>query len=336
MKKFYYYLFLIVVISSCDKNDEVPSKNQVTNYPKQLYIINGDIEYYADITDGSKPKKPIFIYDIPKELNDNETNKNLGSKSSAQSTFINFNYGLAGPTNSGCTINKYVQSKGSYYTTDAGVYGFNPSPQDNGYLVRGFSLPHHNQYYNSLVLFANNRGVTKSSRGSIYNDNISRGAAISIEYPFKANVTYEISILSYFVDNKQIVDKKNSEGFPTLHAQLKDSGILINGPSSCETEGIFRIIESNPNNLKSYTLENNMQVQRTIVFKFSPIEQKNALLLALHPTTSEQRGPDVKIPTNSYTMVLKNITIVEKAFDPSLNTEISGRGVDTRETSGRR
>jgi hypothetical protein len=317
MRKISFYLFLIFLVASCDNKEEVSSKSQSLKNPTQTYIINGDIEYTSEITDGSKPKKPILVYDIPNYKDD--ANNNAISKSFEQSTTINFNYGIAGPTKSGCKFSKYNQSSGTHTDTDAGVYGYNPAPQENGYLVRGFSQPHHNYYYNALVLMVENRGYqfVDSRSGKIYNDNLSRGAAISIEYPFKANVTYEISLLTYFNDNQQLIYKINSNGFPTLHVQLKDNGILMDGEGACDTNRVYRIIESNPNYLKSYALENNIKMERTLIFKFSPTESKNALVLALHPVTGE-RGVDTKIPTNSYTMVLRHVTITEKQFDSSI------------------
>ena len=163
-----------------------------------------------------------------------------------------------------------------------------------------------------------NRGGQYSSRGGqIINDNISRGSAISIEYPFKANTTYEILLQTYFNDNKSLVDNGKSNGFPTLYAQLKDSGLIIDGPEACETNNLIRILEINPNNLKSYTLNNSIKEDKTIIFKFSLTEEKKALLLALNPKTGES-GVGSPIPNNSYTMILPMITITEKAFDPSI------------------
>ncbi|TEB40544.1 hypothetical protein D0809_30070, partial [Flavobacterium circumlabens] len=96
------------------------SKTQALNNPTQTYIINGDIEYISEITDGSKPKKPILVYDIPNYSDNNNT----AYKSSEQSTFLNFHYGLYNPTKSGCTITRYLDS-GKSFETDLGVYGPN-------------------------------------------------------------------------------------------------------------------------------------------------------------------------------------------------------------------
>lgn len=317
MRKNYYYLLFIFIIASCDSKEDLPSTNQSTNYPQQLYIINGDIKCYANITDGSKPKAPIFIYDIPEKTKEDITYKTT-SKTSEQSTFINFDYGIADSTKSGCTFDKYNQSSGTYTTTDAGVYGHNPAPQDNGYLVRGYGVPYHNQYYNALILQTTNKAIkrTDTRTNVTINDNLPTIAAISIEFPFKANVTYEISLKTLFIDNNLLIGTVASNGYPTLHAALQDSGILFGGITTCEkTSRQSGIAE---NYIKSYTLENNIKKERIITYKFSPTEAKNALAFILRPHTGG-RGVDVKIPTNNYTMRLRTVTITEKPFDPSLN-----------------
>jgi hypothetical protein len=313
------FLLSLFLILSCDKNDELPAKSQALNNPMQLYIINGDIEYYSEITDGSKPKKPIFIYDIPDKT---EKTNNLTSKTSAQSVVFNFNGGIGGSTKSGCSITRYTQS-GKTYETDAGVYGFNPYPLANGYLVRGYGKPNHNYYYGALILSASNKELKrKDTRGRTYNDNLSKVSSISIEYPFKANVTYQITLKTQFNDNRKRVDNVQSSGFPSLHAQLNDSGIISSDDKACQND-LFRLVTEH-NYIKSYILENNIITGRDVVFKFSPTQAKNAITFTLHPARGE-RGFEEKIPTNNYTMVLRYVTIIEKPFDPSLNIELHPR-----------
>jgi len=334
MRKNYYYLLFIFIIASCDNKEELPSKDQSTNYPQQLYIINGDIEYWSDITDGSKPKDPIFVYDIPKEADKIDTIQKSTSKTSEQSVSLNFAYGIYDPTNSGCTIKKYNGNK-EYYT-DAGVYGPNPYPQANGYLVRGYGRAHQNQYYGSLVLFVDNKGKKSQTRRGIIDENDEGGSAISIEYPFKPNITYEISIKATFYDNRYLVDKKLSNGFPTVFVQLKNDGIITlphirnYNQDFCDRKGVISLeAENYVNYTRSYKLESQGAVQRTLVFKFSPTEEKKALLISVHPTTGEA-GYGVTIPVNNYTMVMPLVKITEKPFDPSLNVNIPERGTNTR------
>ncbi len=303
---------LTFIITSCDNKEELNSKSQALNNPMQLYIINGDIEYYSEITDGSKPKGPIFVYDIPEKR---EKVTNLTSKSEENSITINFNYGIADYPNSGCTDEKYDGNSGKNYIV--GVYGPNPVNR-SGFLVRGYGKPNHNYYYNSLILKASNKSIKfeEQRTGRIINSNLSTISAISIEYPFKANITYEITVKTFFNDNRKLVENVHSSGFPTLTAALQDSGILFGGIATCENS--FRPIGITANYTKDYTLEDNIIKDRTLTYKFSPTEVKNALSFTLIPHTGG-RGVDIPIPANDYTMLLKSVTITEKPFDPSLN-----------------
>ncbi|MBO9585620.1 MAG: hypothetical protein J7574_15750 [Flavobacterium sp.] len=323
MKKICFYLLAPFIITGCDSKEELSSKSQSTKNPTQTYIINGDIVYEAEITDGSKPKKPIFIYDIPKST-DNGTIKKQTLKASNETTVLNFNYGIGESTQSGCQVKRYKYGTTEAYYTDQGVYGFNPYPHPtsdgNSCLVRGFGLPHQNLYYGSLVLIASNRGgQIEDNRKQIINCNISRGSNISIEFPFKENKTYEVSITTYFNDNIPITESKHSNGFPTLYAQLRDSGIIVDNAESCETDKILQSREPNSNYIKSYTLDNNIKENKNLKFNFLTTEAKKALLISLIPSMGIN-GINAKIPKNSYTMLLKNITITEKPFDNSLVT----------------
>lgn len=334
MKKIPFYLVL-VFIAGCDKNEDLTSKSQALNNSIQLYVINGDIEYYSEITNGSKPKKPIFIYDIPNQKNN--TKGNATSKTSGESVTINFNFGIGGSTKSGCTIKKY--NNGNSFFTDDGVYGYIPYER-SGYLIRGYGTPHHNFYYNSLVLITWNRPKKAIYRGKLVNSNYSKGSAISIEYPFKANVTYEISLTTYFNDNGVTADFIPSNGFPTVFAQLKDSPTISdNQDLTCDNNQIVPIRELNSNYLKSYTLENNIKEQKILTFNFSTTESKQALLIAINPARSENFGVNAKIPSNSYTVSLRSVRITEKPFDPSLYVDAPIRrdgGTDYGGGGGRR
>lgn len=307
--------------------EESSSKSQSGKNPTQTYIINGDIVYEAEITDGSKPKIPIFIFDTPIKTEESEYSKKTTSKTSEESTNINFAYGIGESTKSGCTVKRY--NNGNSYYTDSGVYGENPAKQNNGYIVRGFKVPHHNTYYGSLVLFTSNRGEKVDQPRGTWHKNIQRGSALSIEYPFQANTTYEIVLQVCFYDNVHTVDKATySNGYPTVYAQLKNNGIIdvtnyrdpiLKDP--CSDEGINDLNQSDysyENYTRSYTLDSRAIIWRYLTFKFSPTQNKNALLISLHPVIG-QEGYGTPIPTNSYTMVLPSVTITQKPFDPSIN-----------------
>ncbi|WP_406843019.1 hypothetical protein [Flavobacterium soyae] len=317
MRKFYYYLLLTFIITGCDNKEELSSKSQSGKNPTQTYIINGDILYEAEITDGSKPKKPIFIYDIPEKRIDNKKTTN---KLSDGTMVFDFSYGIANKTNSGCTVDIYSNSSGTYYT-NYGVYGYNPYPYNpvtNQYLIRGYGKPYHNYYYNSLILQTsnkNNKGLTPRNN-IIINDNLAKSSAMSIEYKFKPNITYEISLKTFFNDNRKLVENKQSEGFPTVNVHLSDSPLLSTIEKTCEND-IIRIA-SLVNYTKSYTLEDNIIKDRIITYKFSPTEEKNALIISLVPKLGEDRS--IEVPKSNYTMVLSTVTIKELPFDPSINS----------------
>lgn len=330
MRKISFYLILTFIITSCDSKEDSTLKSMALNNPMQLYIINGDIEYYSEITDGSKPKPPIFVYDIP---NKTENATNATAKTSGQSTSIDFGYGIGNSTKSGCTVKVY--NNGNSYYTDAGVFGPNPYsypyPETKSYAVRGYGQPHLNNYYGALILFVSNKGQKENRSRGIWHDNTPNGSAISIEYPFKANVSYDITIKATFYDNRYSIDKVHSSGYPTLYVQLKNDGIITgenlrNETSDpCDRNGTIvvnnRYTYNDPNFTRSYTLDSPAIIQRTLVFKFSPTEEKNALLLSLHPTVGIA-GYETPIPTNNYTVTLPLITITEKEFDPSINTPL--------------
>lgn len=321
------FLLLLIFITSCDKNDELPTKTQAQNNPMQLYIINGDIEYYSEITDGSKQKKPIFIYDTP---NKTEEINSSTSKVSEESTTLDFRYGDDVSTKSGCTIDRYYRN--NFYKTDKGVYGPNPHPYHRipSCLIRGFGQPHQNLYYNCLVLFAGNKGYKSRNRRGTIHRNKQHGSAISIEYLFKPNITYEITLKASFRDNRYLIDKVFSSGYPTVFAQLKDSGIIstersrYQTPDPCDLDGVIDLdkhANNYPNYTRSYTLDNPSMSMRSLVFKFSPTEEKKALIVSLHPTIGIE-GYGTPIPTNNFTMRLPYVIIKERPFDPSLNIEL--------------
>ena len=334
MRKFYYYLLLTFIIAGCDNKEELPSTSQSIKNPTQTYIINGDIEYVSEITDGSKPKKPIFIYDIPEKTKDNANSENTTYKTSEHTVSINFGYPPTHPSNSGCTVKRY--NNGNSYYTDSGVYGINPYPyptsEGKSCLVRGFGAPHHNLYYGSLILFVSNKGIKSTNRYNITtNKNDVRATAMSIEYPFNKNTTYEITLRTTFYDNRYLIDKVNSSGFPTLYVQLKDEGnipLSYRDLDLCEGKTLNDIglysgigLYSNDNYTRTYSPNSVAATTKDISFYFSPTDDKKALLISLHPALGSE-GYNMPIPTNNHTLVLPLVKITEKPFDPSLNFEI--------------
>lgn len=315
MRKIYFYLLAPFIVIGCDSTEELSSRSQSEKKPTQTYIINGDIVYEVEITDGSKPKEPIFIYDIPEKRIDYKKTTN---KSSDGIFVFDFSYGISNK-NSGCSIDIYSSSSGTYYK-NYGVYGYNPFPYNpltNEYLIRGYGKPYHNYYYNSLVFKTSNKNnqYLHPRYNYIVNDNIATTSAMSIEYQFKPNITYEISLVTYFNDNRKLTEDKQSEGLPSVIVELRDSPILSTIDEACENN--LRNWSSLVNYKRSYTLEDNVIKYRTITFKFSPTAQKNALVISLIPKSTESRA--IEAPKSDYTMLLPTITIKELPFDPSIN-----------------
>lgn len=245
----------------------------------------------------------------------------ITNKSAEGTVVLNFSYGLAGNLNSGCSVDIYSNKSGTY-TPNYGTYGYNPYPlYPHQYLIRGYGKPYHNFYYSCLILRTSNKNIQITSRYNYtYNDNLATMSSMSIEYHFKPNVTYEISLLTHFVDNRKLTESKHSEGFPSLIAELRDSPVLSNIEGACENN--LRNWGYLVNYHRSYTLEDNTIKDRNITFKFSPTEQKNALIISLIPKLTEDRT--VEAPYSDYTMLLPTVTIKELPFDPSIN--VSGGG----------
>lgn len=331
-----YFIILLIIFASCDKNDNSLPKSQSTSNPKQVYIINGDIEYEAEVSDISDYSPlPKFIYDNLNDIIKETAKEKTTNKTAENSVTLTFDYGIAGSTKSGCTMSVLDPHSLQRYTTDNGVYGPFPYAQEQGHLVRGFGLPHHNLSYNSLIFFARNKSKeTANERGEIKTTNDKEGAAISIEYPFKANVTYEITLKAVFRDNKYLVEKKRSTGYPTVYVELKDDGIIK--PSSARYQNQDPCKQKDLNEVGTYPYDNYSRSHtledtprdyfgKDLTFKFSPTEQKNALLISFHPAIGAERI-GIPIPENNYTIILPRIIITEKPFDPTINVEVPPRG----------
>lgn len=250
----------------------------------------------------------------------------IAQKEFYSSVTLHFDYGVVS-LNSGCTKEK-LGYDGNFFTY-TGVYGPIPQPQEEGYMIRGYNKPYHNEYYNSLALHSSNEGrQTISPRtGQLINDNDPRVTAISIEYPFLANTTYEISVQNYFVDVRKNADNVYSDGYPTLTAYLKETP-EIPGPNPCGDSGLTGHWATVDGYIykREQTLDSHALITRTFIYKFSPIENKNALVLILSPSMASEVGAGVSIPTNNYVMLLPLITIAEKPFDPSINVAPPPRG----------
>jgi len=256
-------------------------------------------------------------------LKESPTPSNKSSMSthrvSTQSVDIEFKLGY--DFKSGCT-DQDLDYNDKWYTNTS-VYGPNPAI----YAVRGYGKPKHITAFFTLALFASNKAVARTNprTGAAYTAQEPRGSAISIEYPFKANVTYEIAVKTLFRDNISVFQSpKRSNGFPTLYAELRTTPEMSGTyQDPCLGLGVVGIQGSYPNPhmyTKSQTLANNIQEYKTFVFKFSPLEERKALKITLNPKEADSRGAvNLQVPESSYTMLLPLISITEKPFDPSIN-----------------
>ncbi|MDQ1163578.1 hypothetical protein QE422_003946 [Chryseobacterium sp. SORGH_AS 447] len=105
--------------------------------------------------------------------------------------------------NGGCTF-KYIASTAidSDILELTSCFGPNPIYQNN-YLVRGYGKPRRAMYGENwwgVLLEATNKGKTVINRGvsELINDDTSK--AISIEYPFEKNATYQVILTTEIKD----------------------------------------------------------------------------------------------------------------------------------------
>jgi hypothetical protein len=248
---------------------------------------------------------------------------------------IDFNYGNA-HFDGGCAIQSI---SGDDIVLRRNVYGPSPVRKDDGFIVRGFRTPAHSFHYGCMVMFTDNIVVNSDRQtrdGNAIQTSKSTGAAISVEYPFLANVTYQISVRTKFIDTRKLVDNVSSDGLPYLYVELKDSPVIPVKDDPCADSGVILLGNTTVINGRTYRdlnskyyrfaqPESHAQMYRTFVFKFSPTENKNALVISLHPSTVSETDR-YKIAINRYIMLLPDIIIEQSEFDPSINTTPGGTG----------
>lgn len=288
------FISTLIIFISCENNFE--EENSIINKP----LLKSESRYSA------------------------KDNTSQNSKLMNPPVEINFNWGIDS-FNSGCTTEllDYQFKLYTYY----GVYGSIPRYY-NGYNVRGYGKPFHAMYYNSLILNAKNKVlVTYNPRRGIYQyRNDSSGSAISIEYPFQANKTYEIIVENYFHDRREVYDNVTSDGYPTLYVEMRESGIITGRENACGENSLCNFSTQSNAYIyrKKVSLDSPANMVRNFVYKFSPIESKNAILISLHPNINYS-GVGA-IPINMFNMALHKVIITELPFDPSINVGGGPRG----------
>lgn len=229
------------------------------------------------------------------------------------------------PPDGGCTVINFDNQANPHYTTAA----FGPNPISYyGRLMRGYGGPR--MYYlnwQGLRLLAKNKPKTIVSRGqSLQVDNPFENA-ISIEFPFESNLTYEITISTSIWDdiyrakhdefsgNDHLYNVNQSEGFPTVAVELSSSP-QISGNDPCAERPVVGNGLVAANYYKKQKAEITVPPsyeKKTFIFNFSVTDPKNALILYFLPHKSENQH----IPENDFTMFIGNIKIVQKPFDPT-------------------
>ncbi|WP_353150220.1 hypothetical protein [Chryseobacterium sp.] len=219
---------------------------------------------------------------------------------------------------------------GTYVTTRA----FGPNPLElYGYQVRGYGRPRRSLDWKGIRLLAGNRPqIVNSGGGFSPGENFSIDdqytSAISIEFPFETNTTYEIILGTIIEDNiyKEQHDQyqqqddyhglQQSQGFPTVALELKDTP-EIPGTTPCSGRPLVQNVFISPNYYKKQKAEITVPPSyeaKNFTFNFSTTEAKKAFIIYFLPNNSGGVQP---IPENSFSMYLKNLKIIKKPFDPS-------------------
>ncbi|WP_160139127.1 hypothetical protein [Chryseobacterium sp. c4a] len=243
---------------------------------------------------------------------------------------LNIDRALINPDGGGCTFTAGYSVENIHKSTAA----FGPTPLSFlGYTFRGYGKPRTDGFlWKGIRIDIENLPKTTINRGQTTLTNNSQSNALSIEHPFKANVTYQITLTAWVTDyiwktkNNNREDRRDdnkydvpqSEAFPTIGIELASSP-TINGNDPCEPRPF---VQPSPfvvrNYYKSQTVilaEPNNQ-KKEMTFNFSTTESKNAFIIYFLPGRSENRSSTF-IPKNAYYMFVTGIKIVEKPFDPS-------------------
>lgn len=246
---------------------------------------------------------------------------------------------LANPENGGCSFTDSGVSAGSTYKSTA---CFGPIPlQFFGYTIRGYGKPRtHYSYWNGILMNSGNTPKTVINRGKSLITNDPLSTALSIEFPFQANLTYEIALNFTIRDNIEydsanpsagIAASEYSEGNPTIAVELKDTP-EIPGDSPCSGRPVVGMSLSSANYYKSLKLDGTYKHTKTVKFNFSTTAAKNAFLIYFLPELSENRASDY-VPNSWHFGYITKIKITQKPYDPQYYVD-DYRPVDDGERAG--
>lgn len=272
----------------------------------------------------------LYTQDEEQNLNLKETLPSVSNKMLALSggeiilMDLDLNKPLGQPDGGGCSFETGYNINNIYTSTAA----FGPNPLTFfGYTIRGYGMPRTDGFLWKGIRFnSENRPKTIISRGQslIVNDPISN--ALSIEFPFEANATYEIALktyvrdyifelknANYHSDEKDSYKIDKSQAFPTVALELKATP-EISGNDPCALRPIVGNGLTSANYYKTQKAEipySPYNQQKTFIFNFSTLENKNALLIYFLPEISNQ------ILQSKFTMSLAGIKIIKKPYDPT-------------------
>lgn len=237
---------------------------------------------------------------------------------------------LVNPSNGGCTYEAFNES-GQYFYDSTSSFG--PVPQSFfGYVIRGYGNPRTDTTYSGLRLHAENRGVNVIANGQQQWTNSPISNAISIEYNFKANVTYQVVLTTWMYDtiyrsknNTILIDDDSfdipqSEGYPTLGIELKSSP-AIGGLDPCANRPHVAtgfLSYSNYYKTQEVALTNKSGQLQDYNFYFSTLENRNAIIIYYLPKLLPGRPPSQVLQSNFY-MFIRNIKIIEKPYNATYN-----------------
>lgn len=229
---------------------------------------------------------------------------------------------LFNPENGGCSFTDSGVSAGSTYKSTA---CFGPIPlQFLGYTVRGYGKPRtHYSYWAGIHMDSGNTPKTVINRGKSLITNDPLSTALSIEFPFQANLTYEIALNFRIRDNianrsanqsAGIPASEFSEGNPTIAVELKDTP-EIPGDSPCSGRPVVGMSLSSANYYKTLKLDETYKNIKTVKFNFSTTAAKNAFLIYFLPELSENRASDY-VSNSWHAGYITKIKITQKPYDP--------------------
>ncbi|GEN69315.1 hypothetical protein [Chryseobacterium rhizosphaerae] len=275
----------------------------------------------------------IYSQDEEQNLNLKEALPSLSNKILASNggeitlMDLDLNKTFMQPDGGGCSFEAGYNIDNTYTSTAA----FGPTPLTFlGYTIRGYGIPRTDAFlWKGIRFSASNKPQTTDiggGRNPIINNN-PKSNAISIEFPFQANFTYEIRLDTSIQDfiyhikhgsSNAIADLYNvdqSQGLPTVGVELTNSP-QIRGNDPCAKRPIVNnSFVSNYFKQEKAVVSYGAYTKNEFIFNFSLTESQNAIIIYFQPELSGLT-PNF-VPESDFSMLLQNVKIIQKPFDPS-------------------